>query len=212
MLRRRTRLARTTGLRPRRRTQRRSERQRDSAYLAFVRGLPCALMGDDCAGRTEAHHAGRRPFGRKADDTTAIPLCSHHHERLTNAGWSRESRRALEASAIAVTQSMWARMQLDTELTIWREVVGLFVCPLSDGWGLYLRNAQPYLWHRDGREREVRGDDASAHEWALIVEEWLDGHQQMRGPKADKRDRQHVEAAMRAVAVWRGIETTTVTK
>ncbi len=80
---------------------RRSGRVIDKAYLAWVRTQPCVHSGPDCHGRVEASHLGERPFGRKADDDTAVPHCSNHHEQWTgkvNArgfceGWSRQERR-----------------------------------------------------------------------------------------------------------------------
>jgi hypothetical protein len=57
--------------------------QSDPDYLAWVRTLSCVLACVAeclCNGPVEAHHAGRRPgTGIKADDRTAIPLCTKHH-------------------------------------------------------------------------------------------------------------------------------------
>lgn len=84
-LRSRTPLERSTPLPRRRATPRRSDRQRDRAYLLRVKGLPCLLDGTGCCwGSIEADHAGPRPYGRKADDSTAIPLCTQHHRERTD--------------------------------------------------------------------------------------------------------------------------------
>jgi hypothetical protein len=45
-------------------------------YLAWIRTLPCAACG---RWPVEAHHAGKRGYGEKASDYTAIPLCAEHH-------------------------------------------------------------------------------------------------------------------------------------
>lgn len=57
----------------------------DPRYLAWVRRQPCAASHDPSGheGRIEAHHDTRgRCVGRKADDSTAIPLCTRHHRLL----------------------------------------------------------------------------------------------------------------------------------
>lgn len=66
-------LERKARLKPRRATQRRSGRVHDEAYLAAVRTLPCYV----CSRRapSEADHQGVHPYGRKADDDTAVPMC-----------------------------------------------------------------------------------------------------------------------------------------
>ncbi len=63
-------------------------RQRDEVYLEYIRGLPCAICGDNTS--TEAAHlrmpsmlAGKRETGKgeKPDDRWALPLCSKHHRK-----------------------------------------------------------------------------------------------------------------------------------
>lgn len=56
-------------------------------YLQAVRELGYCCAGkffgreQECFGRLDPHHAGRRPgVGLKASDTTAIPLCRWHHD------------------------------------------------------------------------------------------------------------------------------------
>lgn len=55
----------------------------DRRYLAWIASQACTLhrrRDVPCAGRVEAHHAGRRPgIAMKALDATAIPLCQRHH-------------------------------------------------------------------------------------------------------------------------------------
>ncbi len=97
----------------RRAKPRRSERVRDAAYLAFVRTLPCAAgaVGHAlCWGAVDPHHAGCHPLGRKADDTTAIPLCRGHHRALTDGRLlDQRARRIFEDAAIKDTHEAWAR-------------------------------------------------------------------------------------------------------
>lgn len=95
---------------------RRSERQRDLDYMAFVRGRPCIVGAQadigGCEGRTEADHAGRRPLGRKCSDRDTIPLCSKHHRDRTDlrdffAGWSATEMRAWLDAAIKHTRTAY---------------------------------------------------------------------------------------------------------
>lgn len=82
-----------------------------------VKQLPCAariLLGHCCNGPIEAHHAGRRPIGRKCDDRETIPLCSLAHRHRTNRiglfrAWKPEALRAWENARIAETQARLAR-------------------------------------------------------------------------------------------------------
>ena len=64
------------------------QRQRERAYMLFVRHLPCAARElGRCEGHVEADHAGRRGVGQKAGDDTCIPLCAkHHRERQSFSG------------------------------------------------------------------------------------------------------------------------------
>lgn len=68
-------LARKTRIKPRRSKPRRG-RVRNAAYLGWIRTLPCLVCS---SWPVEAAHTGARGFGMKADDVTAIPLCSEHH-------------------------------------------------------------------------------------------------------------------------------------
>jgi hypothetical protein len=80
-------LRRKTRIKAKRSTPRRSGRVRDRRYLLAVKELPCCLaLLMNCDGPVHAHHAGARPLGRKADDSTAIPLCAAHHQALHDGG------------------------------------------------------------------------------------------------------------------------------
>lgn len=104
-------------MRRRREEPRRSERERDPAYLAWIRTLTCAaahLPGHRCDGRIEADHVGVRPLGRKSDDVDTIALCSlAHRQRTDHCGpfrdFTREDMRAFVAGALAITADAWRR-------------------------------------------------------------------------------------------------------
>jgi hypothetical protein len=80
---------------------RRSSREMDPDYLAWLRTQTCrayfliADLKDRCNGRMEADHVGMRGLGQKCSDSECLTLCQRHHRDrhgLTGvfAGWSRE--------------------------------------------------------------------------------------------------------------------------
>jgi len=76
--------------------------------MLWVKGLPC-LMQDvwgRCEGPIEADHAGPRGVGRKAHDSTCIPLCRYHHgaSRFPRS-WPQDRRRAWLRAAVVYTQA-----------------------------------------------------------------------------------------------------------
>lgn len=73
MLKRRTRLKRA------RSKPRKSERVLWPEYLDEVRRLPCYVCGKP--GPSDPDHQGPHPYGRKADDDTAVPLDRRCHEK-----------------------------------------------------------------------------------------------------------------------------------
>lgn len=89
---------------------------RDFAYtlasrLLFARDI-ALVRTTPCDGPIEADHAGERGLGRKAADSTCIPLCrGHHRERTDHAGTfrplTRDELRAWRARAIEHTQAAW---------------------------------------------------------------------------------------------------------
>lgn len=115
-------IQRRTPIRARRRMKRAAQPRRvtrpgvgsDPAYLAWVRGLPCLVAGNDtpCNGwPCHSHHAGK-----KTHDRTAIPLCFNHHNEWHSGvgcfdvrrGWNKTARRAWADVAIKVVQG-WHR-------------------------------------------------------------------------------------------------------
>lgn len=94
------------GERPERSRYRGRERHVD--YMLWVKRQPCLMRGvwGTCSGRVEADHAGRRGAGRKAHDSTCIPLCHCHHQasRFPRA-WTQDQRRAWLRAAVVYTQA-----------------------------------------------------------------------------------------------------------
>jgi hypothetical protein len=89
-------------------------RERHVDYMLGVKQLPCAAMsvpGHACDGPIEADHAGPRSTGRKAHDSTVIPLCRQgHRERTDFAGpfrsWNQATMRDWLLGRIPVTQRL----------------------------------------------------------------------------------------------------------
>lgn len=107
-----------------------SERDRDFAYMAWVKSQRCRVavdLGSDlyCTvptktgrrGTSEADHAGYEPaLSMKCDDAETIPLCPLHHRHKTDrtgyfAGWSRERLRAWLDEQIRTVREYWHRIQ-----------------------------------------------------------------------------------------------------
>lgn len=116
-------LRRKTWMKRRRSAPRRSDRVRDPEHMRIVRKLPCAVRttlptaSTKCTGRVQADHAGQRPYGRKADDATCIPLCRHHHGERTDftgtfKGWTREQMRAWLDGTIVLTVHQVQRLRV----------------------------------------------------------------------------------------------------
>jgi hypothetical protein len=85
-------------------------------FVLWVKTLPCCAHSFDptcSAGYVEAHHAGDRPFGRKAHDETCIPLCTKHHREWHDAGgvfrfWKKDQRRSWRDEMVAKTTAAFA--------------------------------------------------------------------------------------------------------
>jgi hypothetical protein len=101
-----------------------SERERDLAFMAFVKTLPCCLLhtpeAGPCSDRgrawSEADHAGERPGFRRADDDTCIPMCNRHHrDRTERRGFFARRpwawMRAWCDEQIANVRRLWAAWQ-----------------------------------------------------------------------------------------------------
>jgi hypothetical protein len=107
-----------------------ARRERDFAFMGWVKTRPCIAIAlppflfighparaalyktTPCEGCIEADHAGARGIGQKAADDTCIPLCSSHHSQRTNhtgVFWqlNQQELRAWRAQAIERTQAAW---------------------------------------------------------------------------------------------------------
>jgi hypothetical protein len=98
---------------PRRRVRRSRSRGTAGASgrrltLVWVKRQPCLMRGvwGTCESWVEADHAGRRGAGRKAHDSTCIPLCKrHHHASRFPRAWPQAQRRAWLHAAVVYTQA-----------------------------------------------------------------------------------------------------------
>jgi len=77
--------------------------------MLWVKRQPCLMRGvwGSCSGPVEADHAGRRGAGRKAHDSTCIPLCRYHHgaSRFPRS-WTQAQRRAWLHAAVVYTHAV----------------------------------------------------------------------------------------------------------
>ena len=97
-------LRRHNPMRRKRITPRRSGRVRDPQFVSLVHQLGCDAAtyikdAGPCDGPIEAHHAGERPLGRKADDDTCIALCRRHHRDITDHTGAFKAKRSFEIRA-----------------------------------------------------------------------------------------------------------------
>ncbi len=80
-----------------------ARRQRDHAYFAWIRSLPCLVCGRI---PSEAAHLGTRSFGQKCSDRHSGPLCAWDHRlghtRMTgSAGDSVTTTASIEKNSSA---------------------------------------------------------------------------------------------------------------
>jgi hypothetical protein len=83
-------------------------RPRFAEYMLWVKSLPCLMSGvwGRCLGHVEADHAGsNRGQGRKAHDSTVIPMCQAHHSKRFPDAWTHLQRRAWLSAAVAYVQA-----------------------------------------------------------------------------------------------------------
>ena len=95
-------------------------RERDPAYLAWIRTLPCAVAGPDCSGPVEAAHVrysdaavGRVNAGlqvKPSDRPWSLPLCRGHHREGPKAQHAGAERawwlsHGIDASALCLKLS-----------------------------------------------------------------------------------------------------------
>lgn len=117
----RTRLMRRSPMRRSNRTSRYATRERDSAFMLFVKQQLCSVEQDwpgilpptPCEGAIEADHMGDRGLSHKAADDTCAPMCTQHHrERTDHTGsfklLTKAEVRAWRARQILRTQTNYA--------------------------------------------------------------------------------------------------------
>jgi hypothetical protein len=89
-------------------------RVRDPVYLHRVHLVGCwaqaSIPGHVCSGGMEADHAGRRPLGRKCDDSECVALCRGAHCARTDwsgefRSWAREQMRQWLVDGIRWTRA-----------------------------------------------------------------------------------------------------------
>lgn len=79
----------------------------------FVEMLMQGAVATPCGGRVQADHMGERAFGKKADDTTCVPICRNHHGERTDyrgvfKNWTKVEMRQFCDWAIN-----WTRCELE---------------------------------------------------------------------------------------------------
>lgn len=116
-------------MRRRPRSTKYSRRERNWDYMGWIRTLPCICTTEacsfeltggvwrgghpgGCSGPVEDHHAGEHGYGEKAPDDTCIPMCTRHHEQLTNrrlvfGGWDPRALKEWELAMIKNYQRRW---------------------------------------------------------------------------------------------------------
>lgn len=86
-------IERTTPVKKKRETPRKSGRVLNASYLDQVRGMPCYVCGRPP--RSEADHQGPHPLGRKSNDDEAVPMCGGpggcHQMRTDGYIWDRDA-------------------------------------------------------------------------------------------------------------------------
>lgn len=125
-------LRRKTWLRARSKTNSYRLRERDTERMLWTKRQPCMVRelppflfvgtpeqaaqykATPCSGRVEADHMGERGMGQKADDSTVVPMCKHHHaERHNHKGvfftLTKPELRAWRAQAIERAQAAWSK-------------------------------------------------------------------------------------------------------
>jgi hypothetical protein len=90
---------------------------RNPKYVAWIRTLPCLVCGR--ATGVEAAHTGQHGIGQKSPDTSAIPLCAHHH-RTGRDSYHRLGRRIFEQRYQLDIRAVVARLNSKPSIRIER--------------------------------------------------------------------------------------------
>lgn len=93
--------------RPRAKGGHRFKGERDPAYLAHVRGLPCLLRGvSPCWGPVDPHHTLKQ--SHEGADHSAVPLCRWHHDEVETTPRSVYRARHPGLDLAAVARGLWS--------------------------------------------------------------------------------------------------------
>jgi hypothetical protein len=84
---------------------------RDTAYLKFIRSLPCCVCFRDRG--IEAAHVGRRGMSQKSSDRETIPLCSAHHREQHRIGL-REFSKVYELDVWELINRLLEKPRIET--------------------------------------------------------------------------------------------------
>jgi hypothetical protein len=75
---------------------------RNAKYRDFVRGHVCAVVNNECSGKTEHAHIGTGGKGLKASDYYSVPLCTAHHREQHNVGaWTFQQHHRIDLWEVA---------------------------------------------------------------------------------------------------------------
>lgn len=87
---------------------------RSPSHLKWVRGHSCCAASGACEGRVEAHHVRETVGGQgggiglKPDDSSAVPLCSFHHQFL-HIGGVKTFQVTTHVDLVAIAAELWQR-------------------------------------------------------------------------------------------------------
>jgi hypothetical protein len=123
-LRRKTRLRSLKPMRRSRDRPRRSPQQKDEAYLAWIRTLPCCCPQGPAHAGGDPHHprhelvGGSIGAGLKADDWRAVPLSREHHTCIDELsgpfkGWTKPQVHAWLDETAKVLRARYQREMED---------------------------------------------------------------------------------------------------
>lgn len=93
---------------------RKDPRQKDDAHLRFLRGLPCAVCGNNIETQaahirfSDAKYAKDNPgVGQKPHDFWCVPLCGKHHDEQHRAGNERSWWESKGIDPILLSMSLY---------------------------------------------------------------------------------------------------------
>lgn len=102
-------------MRPSSRTSKYARRERGIDYMLAVKRLGCCAIivpGHVCDGPIEADHAGPRGVGKKAHDSTVIPLCKLAHQQRADFSGPFRSWNHAKMHDFLVGRVLWTQRYL----------------------------------------------------------------------------------------------------